>query len=234
MRRSILSLMLAPMLLSAAPAPPVMPTPNDIVAQAPSGAWRAVDPDNLLVIDLAGGKHVAIELAPGFAPAHVANIRALVRGHWFDGNAVTRVQDDYVVQWGGADEKKPLPPGVAAHLPAEYERPLAGLAMRPLPYPDTYAPRVGHVDGWPVASDGSNVWLTHCYGMVGVGRDIAHVVHAGPRHYDRKIGPVNQHIGEPVDFRPVNSGIRKFIQIRPVDTSVGKFVDVSPINTCIR
>jgi peptidylprolyl isomerase len=158
-------------LLAAAP-PPAVRSPGEIVAAAPARAWRAVDPDNLLLMDLANGSHVAIELAPGFAPAHVANIRALVRGHWFDGNAVVRVQDNYVVQWGGADEKKPLPAGVAARLPAEYERPRAGLVIRPLGYRDAYAAQVGHADGWPVASDGQSVWLPHCYGMVGVGRDM--------------------------------------------------------------
>jgi peptidylprolyl isomerase len=153
-------------------------------------------------MDLANGGHVAIELAPAFAPAHVANIRALVRGHWFDGNAIVRVQDDYVVQWGGADEKKPLPAGVSAHLPAEYERPRAGLAIRPLGFRDAYAAEVGHADGWPVASDGQSAWLPHCYAMVGVGRDMPPdtgtgaelytVIGQAPRHLDRNITVVGR------------------------------------------
>jgi peptidylprolyl isomerase len=201
MRRTVLSpafpLLAAGFLLAAATPPPAALSPTQIVAAAPAGAWRAVAPENLLLMDLANGGHVAIELAPDFAPAHVANIRMLVRGHWFDANAIVRVQDDYVVQWGGADEKKPLPPGVAEHLPAEYERPLAGLALRPLGYPDGYAPRVGHVDGWPVASDGRSAWLTHCYGTVGVGRDMPPdtgtgaelyaVMGQAPRQLDRNI-----------------------------------------------
>jgi peptidylprolyl isomerase len=199
MRRSALLPLLA--LLAAAP-PPAAKSPGEIAAAAPASAWRAVDPENLLLMDLAGGRHVAIELAPGFAPAHVANIRALVRGHWFDGNAVVRVQDDYVVQWGGADEAKPLPAGVAAHLPAEYERPRAGLAIRPLGFRDAYAAQVGHADGWPVASDGTSAWLPHCYGMVGVGRDMPPdtgtgaelytVIGQAPRHLDRNITVVGR------------------------------------------
>ncbi|MDH7639730.1 peptidylprolyl isomerase [Sphingomonas oryzagri] len=199
MRRTALIPLLV--LLAAAP-PPAIQSPGEIVAAAPASAWRAVDPDNLVLMDLANGGHVAIELAPAFAPAHVANIRALVRGHWFDGNAIVRVQDNYVVQWGGADEKKPLPAGVAAHLPAEYERPRAGLAMRPLGFRDAYAAEVGDADGWPVASDGKSAWLPHCYGMVGVGRDMPPdtgtgaelytVIGQAPRHLDRNITVVGR------------------------------------------
>lgn len=202
MRRSVLLPILASLLLAAAPPPAAAPSPGEIVAAAPASAWRAVDPENLLLMDLANGAHVAIELAPDFAPVHVANIRALTRAHWFDGSAVVRVQDNYVVQWAGADEKKPLPAGVVAHPPAEYERPPAGLTMRPLGYRDAYAPKVGHADGWPVASDGTSAWLTHCYGMVGVGRDMPPdtgsgaelytVIGQAPRHLDRNIAVVGR------------------------------------------
>ena len=40
-----------------------------------------------------------------------------------------------------------------------------------LPDPDTYAPEVGFVNGMYAARDTTSVWLTHCYGMVGVGRE---------------------------------------------------------------
>jgi peptidylprolyl isomerase len=199
MHRSVPCL-LAALLLAA--APPAAPSPAEIVAGAPPSAWRPVDPDDLLLMDLAGGRHVAIELAPAFAPAHVANLRTLVRGRWFDGNAVVRVQDNYVAQWGGADEKKPLPAGVAAHLPAEYARARAGLNVRPLGYHDTYAAEAGHAAGWPVASDGKSAWLPHCYGMVGVGRDMPPdtgtgaelyaVIGQAPRHLDRNITVVGR------------------------------------------
>lgn len=199
MHRSALLALVA--LLAAAP-PPAVKSPGEIVAAAPASAWRAVKPDDLVLMDLANGGHVAIELAPAFAPAHVANIRALVRGHWFDDNAIVRVQDNYVVQWGGADEQKPLPAGVSTHLPAEYERLRTGLAIRPLGSRDAYAAQVGHVDGWPVASDGKRAWLPHCYGMVGVGRDMPPdtgtgaelytVIGQAPRHLDRNITVVGR------------------------------------------
>ena len=206
MRHVLPILALVPLALGAAAplqaAPAALPSPGEIVARAPADAWRPVAPDNLLVMELAGGRQVAIELAPDFAPVHVANIRALVRAGWFDGGTIERVQDDYVVQWAGADDKRPLPAGVVAHPPAEYERPLAGLSFAPIASRDAYASRVGHAGGWPVASDGRVAWLAHCYGMVGVGRDMPPdtgsgselyaVIGQAPRHLDRNIALVGR------------------------------------------
>jgi peptidylprolyl isomerase len=145
---------------------------------------------------------VVIALAPAFAPFHVANIRALARAGWFDGITINRVQDNYVTQWGDATEKKPLPPGIIATPPAEYERPLAGLGFRAMPYRDAYALQSGHAGGWPVASDGKLAWLPHCYGMIGVGRnmppdtgtgaELYAVIGHGPRHLDRNITSVGR------------------------------------------
>src|SRR2546430_16749878 len=67
--------------------------------------WRALDPSNTLYLELPAGR-VVIELAPQFAPHHVANVQALARGHYFDGLWIMRAQDNYVVQWGDPDGKK--------------------------------------------------------------------------------------------------------------------------------
>lgn len=151
------------------------PEPSKIVQSAPAEAWRPVDPDNLLVIDLKEGGRIVIELAPDFAPVHVANIKGLARGGWWTGASVYRVQDNYVAQWGNNDAKTALPTGVVKAPPAEYDRALQGLDVRPLGYPDSYAPMVGHSGGWPIGYDPATgrAWLTHCYGFVGVGRDLA-------------------------------------------------------------
>ncbi len=203
-------ILLALLLAAASPAPP--PGPADIVAAAPASAWRPVDPHNLLLLDSARGT-MAIELAPDFAPAHVAAIKALVAAGRFDGGAVTRVQDNYVVQWAvrpadGAP-KVGQPPDVrpqrtrAQPLPPEFERPSRGLAITPLGSVDTYAPS-GFANGWPVASDAKTrtAWLAHCYGMVGVGHDMPPdngdgselyaVIGHGPRHLDRNIAVVGR------------------------------------------
>ena len=178
--------------------------PSDVIASAPAEAWREVDPSNLLVLDLKDGNRVVIELTGDFAPIHVANIKALARAGYWNGAAIYRVQDNYVSQWGVNETEKPLPAGVVEKPPAEYHRPLAGLDVRPLGYPDSYAPSVGYVNGWPVGYDPErgSAWLTHCYGSVGVGRGLAPdtgmggelyaVIGHAPRHLDLNIALVGR------------------------------------------
>jgi peptidylprolyl isomerase len=191
------------LLVGAAPAQKAL-TPNDIVAASPASAWRSIPADDLLVIDFANGGRVVIQLAPEFAPRHVANIKALARANYWQGANVYRVQDDYVAQWGHNDSDRPWPAGVTPKPPAEYTRPLKGLAITPLGSPDPYAPGAGFVDGWPVAYDAKKGWadLAHCYGSVGVGRDLSPdtgvggelyaVIGHAPRQLDRNIALVGR------------------------------------------
>jgi peptidylprolyl isomerase len=180
-----------------APVKKPLTTADVLKASAPSD-WRALDPQHTLYLELASGR-VVIELAPEFAPNHVANVEALARGKYFDGLAIVRSQDNYVVQWGDPDGNKPV--GAAAHrtVAAEFERPLRGVTVTKLPDADSYAPEVGFVDGFPVAADPGlgRIWLTHCYGMLGAGRDNdvdsgggteLYVVNGqAPRHLDRNV-----------------------------------------------
>ena len=194
--------LLALALVGAAPAK--LPTPNDIVAAAPASAWKAIPADDLLVMELKNGGRIVIQLSPGFAPVHVANIKALARGHYWDGATVYRVQDDYVAQWGQNESDKPWPKGVRAKPPSEYTRPLKGLSIKPLGSPDPYAPAAGFADGWPIAYSPKAGWadLAHCYGSVGVGRDLSPdtgtggelyaVIGHAPRQLDRNIAVVGR------------------------------------------
>jgi peptidylprolyl isomerase len=180
-----------------APADPVPPL-ADLLAQAPAGDWRRIDPENMLVLTLPQGR-VVIELAPAFAPNHVANIKRLARARFFDGLFVVRAQDNYVVQWGDAQAQRPL--GEARRtLQAEFDRTTGpDLPFEPLPDPDTYAPITGFSAGFPAARDPANgrAWLTHCYGMVGAGRDndensgggpeLYAVIGQAPRQLDRNV-----------------------------------------------
>lgn len=165
---------------AAAQAPAPAKSAQEILAASPASDWRALDPDNTLLMDLASGQ-VILELAPRFAPAHVANIRALARGGYWDGLAILRVQDNFVTQWGDPEgddlaKARPLPAGVAARLPAEFSVPLDSIGKRAgfakLPDVDGWAPRTGFAEGFPVAADpkAGKAWLAHCYGMVGAGR----------------------------------------------------------------
>src|SRR5438128_8491574 len=175
--RSLLLVTAALLTVAAAPEPAKKKplTPADIVGAAPASVWKQIPPDDLMVIQLKNGGRVIVQLAPQFAPVHVNNVKLLARGNYWDGATIYRVQDNYVAQWGLNESDRPWPKGVVAKPPAEYVRPLKGLKIKPLGYPDAYAPRVGFVDGWPMAYSPKGGWanLAHCYGSVGVGRDLA-------------------------------------------------------------
>lgn len=200
--RSLLLVTAAALLIGATPGTKLL-TPNDIVEKSPASAWNAIPADDLMIIDLANGGRVVVQLAPAFAPVHVANIKGLVRAGYWQGATVYRVQDNYVAQWGQNDLKKP-PSGINPKPPSEYLRALKGLKVMPLGSPDQYAPNAGFADGWPIAYSAKAGWanLTHCYGSVGVGRDLSPdtgsggelyaVIGQAPRQLDRNIALVGR------------------------------------------
>jgi peptidylprolyl isomerase len=193
MKAPLLALALS--LTASAVAAPVQVA--ELLANSPAGDWRAVDPDNMLYLQIPGGQ-VLIELAPRVAPQHVANIKVLARAHYFDGLAIVRVQDNYVVQWGDPDNKHTVPAEVHMVAPEFTADPRVGRYFEPLAERDVYAPEVGFLDGFPAARDPRSglVWLAHCYGMVGVGRDdsaesdgteLYAVIGHAPRQLDRNV-----------------------------------------------
>jgi peptidylprolyl isomerase len=217
------------------PAPVANATePAEVIANSPAAAWRPIAPENLLVMDLADGGRVVIELAPAFAPVHVANMRRYARAGWWNNANIYRVQDNYVAQWGNGDAEVPLPEGVVRRPPAEYERSSTGLALRPLGFPDAYAPVAGFLDGWPVAWDPRrrSAWLTHCYASVGVGRDLAPdtgtggelyaVIGHAPRPLDRNIANVGRVVEgiALLSARPRGTGNLGFYQAERGETPI--------------
>ena len=187
------------------------PTAKELLAASKPAEWRTPDPANLLYMQLPAGR-VVIELAPDFTPLHAQNIRTLVRQGYFDGLAIVRVQDNFVTQWDdpngddGGDKAKMHPLGKAkATLPPEFTRPIdPKLPWTPLPDGDVYAPQVGFSEGLPVARDPAHgkEWLVHCYGMVGVGRDVSPdsgngsalyaVIGQAPRRLDHNLAMVGR------------------------------------------
>ncbi|MGA6181423.1 peptidylprolyl isomerase [Stenotrophomonas sp. Marseille-Q5258] len=177
-------------------------SPQQILAASPDSDWRTPDPANLLYMNLDGGR-VIIELAPAFAPAHVANIQTLAREHFWDGESIYRAQDNFVVQFGDADADeaaKAKPLGSAKRrLPAEFQRDSKGLKVTVLPDRDGWADRTGFVDGFAVGQDAQDgkTWLAHCYGALGAGRsneedssigaELYVVTGQSPRQLDRNI-----------------------------------------------
>ncbi|QDE40367.1 peptidylprolyl isomerase [Luteibacter pinisoli] len=179
------------------------PTPKELLAKAAPTEWRTPDPQNLVYMDLPQGR-VIIELAQDWTPAHAANIRTLIREHYFDGTQVIRVQDNFVTQWGdadGDDKKKAKSIGTAKEtLTPEFTR-KGGKAypFTKLDDGDVYAPEVGFSDGFPVARDpkAGEAWIAHCYGTVGVARDtgaetgngssLYAIIGQAPRNLDRNL-----------------------------------------------
>ena len=196
----------APSIPSAPPAAKkATPTYSELLATSRSADWRALDLENTLYMDLPSGR-VVIELSAAYAPAHADNIRTLVREKYFDGLAILRSQDNYVVQWGdpeaeNADPRKArqMKAGKKTLTP-EFTRPIdPKLPFTRLPDIDGYAPQVGFSNSFPVGRDPktNQTWLAHCYGMVGAGRDndedsgsgaeLYVVTGHAPRHLDRNI-----------------------------------------------
>ncbi len=219
----------------AAPAPVQAepkgyPSPGEIVAKAEATEWVAIAPSDLLVMDLAAdskgkARRVVIQLMPApFSQGWIGNIRKLATAKFWDGTSVNRVQDNYVVQWGDATEKKALPEGLAVVPEREYfrERGITDIHLtggssiqdrspkfESVMGIDAYGAPNGFYRGWQFAGDVSDFgmdfpgyWPVHCYGMVGVGRDLPPntgtgaelytVIGHAPRHLDRNIALVGR------------------------------------------
>lgn len=148
-------------------------TMQDIIDASTAADWRTPDANNLLIMEFASGR-VVIELAPLFAPEHVANIRTLAKqGHW-NGLAIIRSVDNFVVQWGDPieDPKNAKSLGNAkTKLPAEFAiNGLVKKSFHAVSDKDPWSKKAGFVAGFPAASNGKQTWMAHCYGNVGAGR----------------------------------------------------------------
>jgi peptidylprolyl isomerase len=106
--------------------------------------------------------------------------------------------------------------------------------VRPLGYPDSYAPYAGHAGGWPIGYDRARgrAWLAHCYGMVGVSRDLAPdtghggelyaVIGHAPRHLDLNIALVGRVIDgiDALSARPRGTEALGFYKQRSEDVAI--------------
>jgi cyclophilin family peptidyl-prolyl cis-trans isomerase len=176
---------------------------SEIIEASTDKDWRPLLPENTMYLELTSGK-VIIELAPTFAPNHIENIKNLIKEKYWDGLAIVRSQDNYVVQWADPNAEKPdlkrAIKNAKEKLPAEFDQKWdSKKSFVKLPDGDVYASEVGFIDGFRAARDlkKKKTWLLHCYGAVGAGRDTAtdsgggtelYVVtgHA-PRHLDRNV-----------------------------------------------
>ncbi len=188
---------------------PKMLSPGQIVDQAPAEEWQAIAANDLLIMKLipdAKGteRKVIIQLMPfdTFSVPWTINIRRLARKNWWDGTSINRVQDNYVVQWGDAEEeetkRKAVPRSIIPPL-EQYRRgsfsdgrfqrlgtlflngqsliktgkPYSSKIVSSRSRNDSYAATTGFVAGWPAATDRYQYWPVHCYGSLGVGRGLS-------------------------------------------------------------
>ena len=163
-------------------------------------------------------------MSPPFSQGWVGNIRKLAAAHWWDGLSVNRVQDNYVAQWGDADgddkaKARALPGGLAVVPESEYQADAKTIwpivrkqveheaigttsPAHPVVPKDPYSETSLAWRGWPLGTDGGRMWPIHCYGMVGVGRNLSPdtgsgaelytVIGHAPRHLDRNIALVGR------------------------------------------
>ena len=164
-----LSLLASPALAqTAAPAP----------AAAPATDWRAVAPENLLVIDTTKGR-ILVELAPIAAPKHVERIRMLAARGFYDGIVWHRVIDWFMAQTGDplgtGDGQSPYP-----DLEGEFTFRRDG-AMPFAPVARPMGAEVGFINSLPVQTqpdaamavtgDGKvHGWGLYCPGVAGMAR----------------------------------------------------------------
>jgi cyclophilin family peptidyl-prolyl cis-trans isomerase len=194
--------------------PPVYASPpskkliaSELLAASQPSDWRTPNQENLLYFEISTGR-ILIELAPDYAPKHVERIKDLARQKYWDGLAIVRVQDNYVVQWAdpNADqpELKKKFEGSEVKLPAELEveRAAKKIQFYKMPDKDTYVGETGFTNGMAAGRNQKATWLLHCYGAVGVGRDTAPdsgdgtelyaVIGHAPRHLDRNVTVVGR------------------------------------------
>ena len=235
------STLLLALLAGASSAADAPARPDD----SPPGAWRDVSADNLVLIDTRYGT-VAVELAPDFAPNHVARMRELLRTHFYDGRTFYRVIDGFVAQ-GGADEDKSATPDAPVNrqllkdwppIKAEFDATLPKSdVFTPLGNADLFAPEGGFVNGYPVGRDPKDgkSWIIQCPGVFAFARDNQEdtattefyiVMGQAPRRLDRNL----------TAFGRVISGMQLVQKLNRGDADVDQGVigDVSKRDPIIR
>ena len=163
-------------LLAAAPALAQTAAP---AAVAPATSeWRAVAPENLLVIDTSKGR-ILVELAPLAAPKHVDRIRLLAQRGFYDGIVWHRVIDWFMAQTGdplGTGDGQSYYPDLEAEFTFRRDGTMPFVAVaRPM------GSEVGFLNSLPIQTqpdaamaltgDGKvHGWGLYCPGVAGMAR----------------------------------------------------------------
>lgn len=132
--------------------------------------WRNVAPENMVIMTLPHGD-VVFELSTDFSPEHVKQFKKLAKDGVYKDNKFYRVIDGFVAQGGPdeATEKKfdiktlKIEEDLAIDKDWQYTK---------VQDNDLFAPITGFKNGFGIGVDeaAGKAWLTHCPGILALGR----------------------------------------------------------------
>jgi peptidylprolyl isomerase len=139
--------------------------------------WRALDPENTLVIDTTKGRLI-IEMRPEMAPKSVDRVKMLAREKIYDGLQFHRVIGNFVAQTGNPNNKdggKTAYPNLAPEMTFKHQRDSS--AVWASNASDAASGFLGSVpfQSTPTSANQQDLraWGAHCAGVMGIGRDEA-------------------------------------------------------------
>ena len=132
--------------------------------------WRNVAPENMMIMTLPHGD-VVFELSTDFSPEHVKQFKKLAKDGVYKGNKFYRVIDGFVAQ-GGPDEATEKKFDIKT---LKIEEDLAidkNWQYTKVQDNDLFAPITGFKNGFGIGVDeaAGKAWLTHCPGILALGR----------------------------------------------------------------
>jgi hypothetical protein len=166
------------------PTPPAAESPSGCAGTQRASRLASARSGEHALHGIASGR-VVIELAPQFAPGHVANIKALVRAALFRRPEHPPSAGQLRGAVGRPGRQARYRRGTASHVvPAEFDR----RCKRAVAFRATAGRRRLRAAGrlhrqlaGGAQSQDAQEWLTHCYAMVGVGRDTRPTAASGCR-----------------------------------------------------
>jgi peptidylprolyl isomerase len=149
-----------------------------VVHAADAPTWRALDPDNTLVIETTKGR-IVVEIQPVFAPTSVERVKRLAHEHFYDGLKFHRVIDGFMAQTGdpgNVDGGRSSYPDLKAEFTFRRgaDTPYA-VAAAPSGLAEGFigsVPFAGQPDAFMASRPDHKVtsWGLYCPGVVGMGR----------------------------------------------------------------